>query len=61
MPLENIIATFENGYCSLYYTGTRLLASWMGKRLQNCPQPRQITADAEERRDYGFARRRKGN
>lgn len=61
MLFESIIATFENNYCSFYYSGTKLLASWMGKRLQNCPQPRQITADAGERKDYGFAQRHKSN
>lgn len=58
---ENIIATFENNYCSLYYSGTKPLAAWMQKRLKNCPQPRQITADAEEGKDYGVPQRHEGS
>lgn len=32
----------------------------MGKRLKNCLQPRQITADAEEGKDYRVPQRYEG-
>lgn len=61
MLFENIIATFENNYCSLYYSGTKPLAALMGKRLKNGLQPRQITAAAEEGKDCGVPQKHEGS